>query len=298
MNRRHFLGASIAATLAARFSLAKGLPEATHRIARPGLQLYTIRKFMPVDFDGSLAHVAKIGYKEVEFAGYFDHSPKDIRAVLDKNGLTAPSCHISLDIVQNKLPEAIEAAHVIGHQYIVCPWIDEKLRNQPDTWKMVADTFNKAGETTAKAGIQFCYHNHNFEFGHYASLGGQMPYDFLLQKTDPKLVKMEMDLCWTEVGGQDPVAYFKKWPGRFPLVHVKDMARLPKPPLNPDGTAVSLDSVKGDMVDVGKGVIDFKKIFAHADEGGIKHYFVEDDYTQDPWETLETSYKYISELRF
>ena len=299
MNRRHFLAASVAATVAAKFALAPGAyAEATHRISRVGTQLYTVRALLPKDFEGTLAHIAKIGYKEVEFAGYFDHSPKDVRAILDKNGLTAPSAHISMDVVQNKLPEAIETAHIIGHKFLVCPWIDEKIRNQAETWPKVVEAFNKAGETTAKAGIQFLYHNHNFEFGHLAALGGQMPYDYLLQKTDPKLVKMELDLCWITVGGQDPLAYFKKWPGRFPCVHVKDMAKLPKPPLNPDGTAVSLENVKTDMTDVGQGVIDWKKIFAHSDEAGIQHYYVEDDYTKDPFATLENSYKYLAALRF
>src|SRR5215467_5356634 len=123
MQRREFLGTSAAALVASRCAWA--LPP-EHKLKAVGLQLYTVRSAMKGDFDGTVAKVAQVGYQEAEFAGYYDHSPKDIRALLDKNGLTSPSTHVDYDIVENKWSEQIEISHAIGHQYIVCPWIDEK----------------------------------------------------------------------------------------------------------------------------------------------------------------------------
>jgi len=294
MNRRTFIESSLAAGALA--SLPTKTLGAAYRIEKVGVQLYTVRDAMKADFDGTLGKVAAIGYKEVEFAGYFNHSPKDVRAILDKVGLSAPSVHISIDIVRNHLPEAIEAAKIIGHKYIVCPWIDEADRKSPDGYKTYAESFNKAGETCKKAGIQFAYHNHNFEFSPAASLNGQLPYDFLLAKTDPNNVKMEMDLCWIIVGGQDPVKYFERYPGRFPLVHVKDISKLPDPAAAKAGP-LSMDDIENTMTAAGSGAIDWKRIFARADEAGIKHYFFEDDKPKDPFAILADSYKYLSQLQ-
>src|SRR5207237_9050550 len=110
-----------------------------HSIDRVRLQLYTVRDAMKTDFAGTIAKVAATGYKEREFAGYFDHSPKDVRAILDKNGLAAPSCHVGYDVVEKKWSEALDAAKIVGHGYIICPWIDEKQRKEPDGWKRAAD---------------------------------------------------------------------------------------------------------------------------------------------------------------
>jgi sugar phosphate isomerase/epimerase len=294
MNRRTFIESSLAT--GALISLPIKTWGAAYRIEKVGVQLYTVRDAMKADFDGTLGKVAAIGYKEVEFAGYFNHSPKDVRASLDKLGLSAPSVHVSIDIVRNHLPEAIEAAKIIGHKYIVCPWIDEADRKSPDGYKTYAESFNKAGETCKKAGIQFAYHNHNFEFSPAASLNGQLPYDFLLAKTDPNNVKMEMDLCWIIVGGQDPVKYFQRYPGRFPLVHVKDISKLPDPAAAKAGP-LSMDDIENTMTAAGSGAIDWKRIFAHADEAGIKHYFFEDDKPKDPFAILADSYKYLSQLQ-
>src|SRR5947209_15549883 len=190
MNRRTFIGTSIAATLAAA-AKTSWAADSAHKIDRIGLQLYTVRDAMKTDFEGTIAKVAATGYKEVEFAGYFDHAPKDTRAILDKNGLASPSCHVDYNVVEKKWPETLEAAKIVGHSYIICPWIDEKQRKEPDGWKRAAELFNKAGEASQKAGIQFGYHNHSFEFDPAESLGGKPPYDFLLAETDPKLVRSE-----------------------------------------------------------------------------------------------------------
>ena len=289
MDRRTFLGTMTAATLLTR---RLGLAADDHKIEKIGLQLYTVRDLMKQDFDGTLAKVAAIGYKEVEFAGYFDHSPKDVRAAVDRHGLTAPSAHIDYKSLGEKFPEVIEAAKVVGHDYLVNPWIDEEIRKQPDGRKQAAETFNRAGEACKKAGIQFAYHNHWFEF---LSVNGKLPYDFLLTEGDPNLVKMELDLCWITVGGQDPLRYFDRYPGRFPLVHVKDVKRVP--PVTAGGAQDFGSSMK-DMTEVGSGIIDWKKIFAQSDKAGIKHYFVEHDNPKKPLESIKTSYDYLARLRF
>ena len=310
MNRRTFIGSSLAATLSAAASppwaaaplnagFAKANPQnPTHQIDRIGLQLYTVRAAMGADLEGTIAKVAATGYKEVEFAGYFDHSPKAIRAMLDQNGLVSPSCHVSYHFVEKHWDDTIEAAKIVGHSYIICPWIDEKQRAQAGGWKRAADLFNKAGEASKKAGIQFGYHNHSFEFDPAESLGGKLPYDFLLAETDPKLVAMEMDLCWISVAGKDPLAYFDKYPGRFPLVHVKDWVKDASSPSEYQGAMGQSVKFGGRMADVGQGSIDWRNLFAHSEKAGIQHFFVENDYPKSAFDDIKVSYDYLHALSF
>jgi len=294
MNRRTFIGTSIAAAVAAS---QPAWTAETHHIDRVGLQLYTVRDSLKQDFEGTIAKVAQVGYKEVEFAGYFGKSPQEVRKILDSNKVISPSEHVSYDIVQNKWPETLEAAYVIGQKFIVCPWVDVSQRKEPDGWKRAAETFNRAGEAAQKAGIQFAYHNHVFEFEPSEVLGGKLPYDFLLAETDPKLVTMELDLCWITVGGQDPVKYFERYPGRFPLVHVKDWTT--KGPGGSDyGGATGESRKPGHMTDVGQGEIDWKRIFAQSGKAGVQHYFVENDEPKSAFEDIKISYAYLTKLTF
>jgi sugar phosphate isomerase/epimerase len=291
MNRRTFLEAASTVAAATLFSSRFGWAAAEHKINKIGLQLYTVRDRMKADFDGTLAKVASIGYEEVEFAGYFDHTPQQVRAAVDKNGLTAPSTHIQYDELDAKFPSVIDASKTIGMSYIVCPWIPEDLRKSPDIWKEAAEKFNRCGEQTQKAGIQFAYHNHWFEF---LPVNGKLPYDTLLELCDKNLVKMEMDLCWITTAGQDPVKYFNRYPGRFPLVHVKDVKTLPK--ITAGGSQNFGDTV--DLTSVGDGIIDWKRIFAHSQTAGIKHYIVEHDRPKDPFDSITKSYEYLKKLRW
>jgi sugar phosphate isomerase/epimerase len=296
MNRRTFIETSVATAVVTSLPV-RSLPAEPHKIEKVGAQLYTVREMMKTDVPGTIAKVAAIGIKELEFAGYFDHSPKEIREMLDKDGVTAPSCHVSYDILQNHLPEQIDAAHQIGHTFIVCPMIDPKVRQSADDWKKVIELFNKTGDTCKKAGIQFAYHNHWWEFEPDKALGGKFAYDYIQESTDKNLVKFEMDLCWISVAGQDPVAYFKRYPGRFPLVHVKDMKVLPK--VAPDQlAALNGKDLMKEMTSVGDGVIDWKRIFANSELGGIQHYIIEHDFPQDALASLTASYKYLSTVRF
>lgn len=293
MNRRAFLGTTSAAAAATLLTSRFGMAVDDHKIEKVGVQLYTVRDQMKADFEGTLAKVAAIGYKEVEFAGYFGRTPQQVRAALEKNRLTSPSCHVDYAVLTpEKWPAQIESAKMIGQSYIVNPWIPEEQRKTDDDWKRAADTFNRAGAESKKAGIQFAYHNHWFEF---LPVNGKRPYDMLLELCDKDLVKMELDLCWITVGGGDPLQYFERYPGRFPLVHVKDIKRLP--PVTQAGTQDFGSSLK-DMTEVGSGIIDWKKIFAKSDEAGIKHYIVEHDHPAQPFESIRISYEYLSKLRW
>ena len=247
------------------------------KLDRIGLQLYTVRHAMEKDVEGTIARVAAIGYREVEFAGYFGKSARDVRALLDKNGLSSPSSHISL--APDQWRAALDAAPVIGHRYLVLAWIPAEERHTLDDYKRWAERLNRAGTEAKAAGLQFAYHNHDFEF---APLEGKLPYDVLLAETDPKLVQLEVDLYWITKGGQDPLAYFARWPGRFPMVHVKDSAGPPD----------------HRIVEVGAGKIDFKKIFAQSDQAGIKHYFVEHDEPADAFASIRASCEYLKRLEF
>jgi sugar phosphate isomerase/epimerase len=287
MTRRTFLGQVAAGTI---LSTVTGRA-AEHRIERLGVQLYTVRDLMAKDFEGTLGKVAGAGYKEVEFAGYFRQSPQDVKAILARHGLTSPSTHIDYASLGDGFSKVVDASRTIGHRYIVNPWLDEEMRKQPDVWKRVAATFNRAGEISKKAGIQFAYHNHHFEF---VPADGTTPFEVLLKECDPDLVKIELDLCWITVAQQDPLTYFKRYPGRFPLVHVKGLKKLPAGP-----APVPFEQAIPEITDVGSGdIIDWKRIFAQSEQAGIRHYFVEHDQPAAPLDSLQASARYLLALHF
>ena len=280
--RRDFLatiGATALGLAGVNAASACATISAHRKIDKIGLQLYTVRDLMEADMPGTLAKVAAAGYKEVEFAGYFGRTPAQIRALLQQNGLTSPSSHLPIDVFE-KTPGVLADAKAIGNEWATLPWIGEDRRGQSaDDWKRLADLFNTFAKQARSAGLRFAYHNHNFEL---APIGGTRPLDILLTNTDPSLVDFEMDLYWVVFGGGDPLDFFNRYPGRFPMVHVKDSGG---PPDNK-------------MVDVGSGVIDFPTIFANGGKAGIKHYFVEHDQPADPIATITNSARYLSNLTF
>ncbi|HEV8398685.1 MAG TPA: sugar phosphate isomerase/epimerase [Gemmatimonadales bacterium] len=277
IDRREFIGTMGAVAVGAMLPACRSAASAT-RLSKIGVQLYTVRTLMEKDVERTLAGVAAAGYTEVEFAGYFNKTPAEIKAMLDRHGLVAPSVH-SGNIAADAWAQALDAAHVIGHQFIVVPWIPEERRKTLDDWKQVAADFNRIATAAKAAGIQMAYHNHDFEF---PLVEGKVPYDVLLAETDPNLVKLEIDLYWITKGGQDPLAYFARWPGRIPLVHVKDG----KGP--PDWA----------MTEVGSGAIDWKRIFGKSGQAGIQHYFVEHDQPADPIASITASCAYLKKLEF
>ncbi|HKC88393.1 MAG TPA: sugar phosphate isomerase/epimerase [Blastocatellia bacterium] len=283
INRRRFLSTASQTVIGAVALTLRNRIEgeaATTKLGSIGVQLYTVRAEMAKDFEGSLEKVAAVGYKEVEFAGYYGKSPKDVRAALDRYGLAAPSVHTPLADIQTKLDQAIETAKAVGHQFMICPYLEDKDRRTLDDYKRHAETFNRAGEACSKAGIQFGYHNHNFEF---EAKDGKLPYDLLLAETDKELVTMELDIYWITKAGQDPIAYLGKHKDRFAMFHVKEMDKTPN---------------RG-ITEVGRGVIDFKSVFAKAPKGAIKHYFVEQDTCPgSPFDSIKISFDYLKQLEF
>ena len=266
----------------------KGVLAANHK-REIGVQLYTVRDLMAADPIGTLAKVAKTGYKNVEGATYtgtelfYGMPPAQFKQVLDDNGLQMPSGHYVLGqsmpnakgTISNDWQKAVDDAAAVGLNYMVCAYLFDTERGNIDQYSTVAEKLNTAGAICQKAGIQLCYHNHNFEF---VEQNGTLPYDILIGQTDPDSVKMEMDLYWMYKAKQDPIAWFKKYPGRFPLWHLKDMDNTPDEK----------------FIEVGKGTIPFKTILTHAKEAGLDYFFYEQDVCPgDPMVSLAGSYNYI-----
>jgi sugar phosphate isomerase/epimerase len=266
-----------------------------NKIDRIGLQLYTVRTEMERDFEGTLEKVATLGYKEVEFAGYFEQTPKDVRTMIERYGLTAPSAMVDYQSLESTWLEVVETALVLGHKYLVIGMIDPNLLGEPNIWERAADIFNRAGEISKKAGIQFAYHNHYWEF---SPVNGKMPYDLLLELCDPNLVKMEMDFCWIAAIEQDPLIYFRRYPGRFPLAHVKQLKGHSVRTPGDGASSILYEQTLPNITEVGEGVIDWKQIFSQSAPAEIQHFFVEHDAPQSPLESIQTSYDYLAKLRF
>lgn len=271
MNRRNFLATTAAFGAASMMNFGGVLNASAAPIKNIGIQLYTIRNMMNADMEGSLAKVAEIGYREVEFFNYYERSAKDVKEMLVQNGLYSPSIHVDIDQLRgDALFKEIEYATTLDQKYITLAWLGEENRKSMDQYKAHAEVFQRAGEECNKAGLKFAYHNHEFEF---VDFDGVRPYDMLLEQLSQDIMLMEMDLFWMAVAGEDPFKYFAKYPGRFPMCHIKDRA------------------ANGDMVNVGAGAIDFNGILAKASQAGIKHFFVEHDTPQDETEFMIESIK-------
>jgi sugar phosphate isomerase/epimerase len=277
--RREFLGtlglgALGAATLACTRSNGQAVtPPATMPF---GIQLYTLRSILERDFEGTLARVAEIGYREVEFAGYYNRTPEQVRDILRRTGLKAPSAHIPVPATDADWQRALDAAKVIGHEWAVIPWLDPSQR---DNFGGLADRLNHLGAMTKSAGLRQAYHNHDFEFAANGTSGTYL--DLLLTRTDPQLVSFEMDVYWVTKAGADPLALMAKYPGRFPLLHLKDATAAPE----------------RRMADVGSGTIDWTAVLKAARAQGLQHAFVERDDATDPLASARASYTYLSSLR-
>jgi sugar phosphate isomerase/epimerase len=296
-SRRWFLiqSSRLAAALATpwisrpAFSTPLGLPV--------GIQLYTVKEAMQEDPAGTLKKLREIGYREVETAGFGKLSAQQFRGLLDEAGLACPSAHLQFD----NLDSAFENAHALGAHYATTGSLRASASdpNRVDTsWtpsmnledaKRTARLANHIGEAAKRAGLQFVYHNHNFEFAKQD--GGVVCYDVLLRETDPDLVKFEIDCGWMIFAGRNPIDYFKKYPNRFPMIHVKDF-------LPDNGTAAS---GKAPMLgaELGHGVVDYKPIFAAAKTEGLKHYFVEQEgpfSRMNPLQSAQVDFEYLRSI--
>lgn len=237
-----------------------------------GVQLYTLRTLMGDGPDAVLARLAEIGYTEVELAGTYGLSPRELRRRLDAEGLTAVSSHLGIDAVRERWSETLEGAQELGQSLIVVPSIPSSEQS-PDGLRRVAEDFNRAGEAARAAGIRFGYHNHAWEVE--AMADGRRRMDLLLEWCEPDLVDWQMDVFWTVHGGADPMAYLRDHGQRITSVHIKDRT--------PDGT----------MVAAGDGAIDFASILERASGLGLRHGFVEHDNPDDPLESVARSYRAV-----
>jgi sugar phosphate isomerase/epimerase len=278
-NRRNFLKTLSAATIAGLTIPKYLLAMKKEKII--GIQLYTIRDMVKEDFEGTLSLLSDIGYRSVEAAGYsnrkfYGYYPKEYKKIVEGYGLMPLSSHsnLSLDSAQKTIDDTLEA----GMSYLVIPSIPAEERKSLDYYKRLANEFNKIGELCQKSGLTFGYHNHDFEF---KKIDGVIPYNILLENTDPDLVTMQLDLYWIMYGGFNPTEYFQQFPGRFKLWHVKDM----------DKTA------EMESTEVGKGIINFQQIFKKQKQAGLEYIFVEQEsFKLEPEESIAISYHYLKNL--
>ena len=235
------------------------------------LQLYTVRDPLSKDFEGTLAQIAKIGFKYVEFAGFYDRTPAQVKAICDKLGLKASSAHIPIESIRDNFDGAISAAKTLGIDYIIVPWVGDEFRGV-DGYKKLAALLNELAVKAAAQGITLCYHNHSFEFEKQAN--GQTGWDILFGT--PSKFSAELDVYWVVHGHHDPIKTIHSLAGRVPLLHIKDLS-------------ANADRI---MTEVGTGIIDMKPIVAAAPGAGVKFLILEQDtaWKGSPLESVQISY--------
>lgn len=246
-----------------------------------GLQMYSLREEIKSDMEGSLKKISEIGYKTLEAAGYengkfYGMDPLEFKALVEGFGMKVSGSHVTFN--KENAGTVLSAHKAAGIKYLVWPSLNAEQRKSPDSYKEVAEKFNTIGQMCKDNGLEFGYHNHDFEFN---PIDGVIPYELLLDHTDPDLVFMEIDLYWITYAGKDPVEYFKKYPGRFRLWHVKDMA----------------PGKEKSMTEVGSGVINYQILFEYASLSGMKEFFVEqDDIIGDGFESVKKSFNFLSHM--
>lgn len=279
ISRRHFL-ASAGCTAAVAHA---------RTLQTIGVQLYTVRNIIDGNPAGVLGDIDRIGYREAEvILGNLAR----IWEALRQTHLKPVSLHAGTELFtrhQEKLPEVLENAKSRGFQYVVCPYIGKEDRGGPETMKRLGETLNKAGEKCRSMGLQLCYHNHAFEF---APAGNGTLLDVLMDATDGSLVQLELDMMWAEVARVSPAGVLRKFSGRVPLMHLKDVAKGTEKRFNED-------IPPGAFKEVGAGMADIPAVLKAANEAGVKHYFVEQDQTAgDPIDSLRKSFQYLHSLSF
>lgn len=282
-----------------------------------GVQLFSIPRLVEKDFAGTMQMLAKIGYKEIEFfgpysfsaiedkerwkavvssvgfsgSGFFGLAVKDVKKILDDHGLSAPSMHTGMDSLNTAMDPLAEAAHVLGARYVVLP--SAPTEKDLDGYKKLADKFNEIGKEAHKRGVRFAYHNHG---NGLKEIDGKIPFDLILEATDPALVFFQMDIYWMTAGGTDVCAYLDKYPDRFPLMHVKDMSKDVRF-AGDGGDPAQWIELFPYLENAGAGVLDLEKILLTAKVSGVRHFIVERDLAPDPLEDLRKSFTYLKEVK-
>ncbi|MES3035380.1 MAG: sugar phosphate isomerase/epimerase [Gemmatimonadota bacterium] len=316
MDRRQFLAMSAVAAAAGSAGLDLVLRRRT--LDKVGVQLFSLPRVMEKDFRAGIAMLAGMGYTEVELygpfpfsapeaiagwnavtpqlgfsgSGFFGLTPQQVRATLDQHGMTAPSVHTDWATLQTGMGRLADAAQVVGYTYVGLPSIPDALRANLDGYKRMADAFNKVGAEAKRLGLKFAYHNHGYGL---VPMEGQVPLELLLKNTDPSLVFFEMDIYWTVSGGADPVALLKANPGRYHLMHVKDMKE--KKRFSGDGgNSNQWIEMFPYMTTAGDGVMALPAIISAARDSGMTHFFVEQDLVANPEVALKRSLDYVRKL--
>lgn len=316
MKRRNFIRntaalsalGSIMPSWALTNTKAKGLTQI-------GVQLFSIPKVLEQDFATGIQMLSKMGYTEVEMygpfpfsvdaikerwktitpnlgfsgSGYFGHSPQEVKSILQDNGMKATSIHADLETLQSRMGEVGEAADILGFEYVGIPSIPDKKRQTLDDYKQIAEDFNTIGELAKRVGLKFSYHNHGYGL---QPMEGKVPLQLIIEETDPNLVFLEMDIYWMTAGGANPILYLLKYPGRYNLMHVKDMKEKVRF-MGDGGTSDQWIELFPYMTSVGKGVLDLESIIPVAQKAGVKHFYVEQDMVAHPEIALRDSIAYL-----
>ncbi len=290
-----------------------------HQPIRYGVQLFTLASMAARDLDATLKLVADIGYKEVEFFGpydfsvpesitfwaplaeqmgisrnaYFGMTPREVKARLDHYGLTAPSAHLDFPTARTHIEAMAEAAHILGHRYIAIPSARSEPLETLDDYRRLAHELNAIGARADALGLRFGYHNHGYE---QALIDGRIPLEVLIEETDPALVTFELDLFWMIAGGGDPVAFLRSYPGRFALMHIKDMSEHVRF-AGRGQTPQEWMELFPLMRDAGAGVLDLASFVTQGLQSGVQHFLLERDLAADPVQTLESSYRALAAIR-
>ena len=297
--RRKFLIDASAASLGIALTTRTALASALNLPL--GLQLYSLHQQLATDFEGTLKQIAALGFREVETAGFYGHSPQQVKTAMAAASLTCVSAHFSSADLDKSIDDVIATGHTLGLQYIICsfPAIrdpsrlkDPSYRTQIESFTLDdlrwnAERFNQWGRKINAAGLRFGYHNHSMEF---VARDGVVPFDEMLRIADPEFVTFELDCGWVIAGGGDPAAYLERYPKRFSMLHVKDFKRPTQPVNLTDGPPAA---------EMGQGTVDFRRIFAAARKAPITHCFVEQEaFDMPPLDALKIDADYMRKFHF
>ena len=283
IDRRAFMAQLGTAVMGAAWGLQPAADQPQKRLERFGIEIGPLFPELANDLDGTLAKLAAMGYTEVEplwYLGTFGKSPRQWRAALARAGLRAPSTLVLPGAFTVGWKRHLGVAREMGFEYVSCVYVGTDGAQSLDDWREWADLFNRAGKLAREAGIWLAFHN---EPPYMTPLEGRIPYDLFLERTDPDLVRLELDLGNMVRAGHDPVKYLTRHPDRYWLFHLKD---IPRPP-------------RQDEVELGTGRVDFRHILPHVRDPERKHFFVEFvTRPSSPMEVMQRCAHYLTELRF